>query len=343
MTDQDTRYTDRFGTSNMSNVPSVTAANFAAGANITDLKGYTPVNDNGVFSSSMLSDIGRAMIYGPENQSNPYSKFLKSPLQRGNASMTGVFKGVKSKAYDPLADDTELFNANKPEMLSTVISKNLDRTVDIEVNDRWLKQFVQTPEMIGDAYSAIAAQLNSSYLMDMYTASNEYFGASTHGALATQMVTLGTKPGDAGFADEFLEELYNTTQKDFKWKSTKFNALGYETKSDGISIIMDKSVEYKAFRKTYSETFHPDYISVKTDMGFVDSFPGTVAGKPSAAGDLLAIVFDNRAPEIIPMPDSIITESFRNPARHSTAFFMSYAFAMGQNKMFNAKYIFGAA
>ena len=324
----------------MSNTPAVTVADFPKGSNVTNLSGYTPVSDGGVFSNTMLSDIGRAMVYGPESQDNVYSKFLKSPLRRGNASMTSVFKGVKSKAYDPLVGDTALFNASKPEMLSTVITKNMDRTVDIEVNDRWLRQFTQSEEMIGEAASAIMAQLNSSYLMDMYTASNEYFAGSTHGAKADQMVTLTSKPGDAGFSDEFLETIYNTTQKDFKWKSAKYNPLGYETKSDSVSIICDKSIEYKGFLKTYATVFAPEYIKIDQSIGFVDSFPGTVAGKPSTAGDLLAIVIDNRAPEIIPMPDSIITEQFRNPARHSTAFFMSYAYALGVNRMFNCKYIF---
>ncbi len=343
MTDQDTRYTSQFVNGPMSKTPEVTVTDFPSGSNVTNLSGYTPVSDGGVFSNSMLSDIGRAMVYGPENQDNVYSKFLKSPLQRGNASMTSVFKGLKSKAYDPLVGDSALFNANKPEMLSTVITKNMDRTVDLEVNDRWLKQFVQSEEMIGEAASAIMAQLNSSYLMDMYTASNEYFAGSTHGAKADQMVTLSSKPGDAGFSDELLETFYNTVQKDFKWKSSKFNPLGYETKSNDVTIICDKSIEYKGFLKTYATVFAPEYIKVNQAIGFVDSFPGSVAGKPSTAGDLLAIIVDNRAPEIIPMPDSIITEQFRNPARHSTAFFMSYAYALGVNQMFNAKYIFAGA
>lgn len=327
----------------MSNTPAVSVTDFPAGSNITNLKGYTPVSDNGVFSNSMLSDIGRAMVYGPEAQENIYSKFMKSPLTRGNASMTAVFKAPKSRAYDPLGPDSELFNATKPEMLSTVISKNLDRTVDLEVNDRWLEQFVQTDDMKGEAIASIMAQLNTAYLMDMYTASNEYFAGSTHNATANQMVTLTTKPGDDKFSDEFLETLYNVTQKEFKWKSDKYNPLGYETKSNDVTVICDKSIEYKGFLKTYATVFAPEYIKIKQDIGFVDSFPGTVAGAPAGAGDLLAIVFDNRAPEIIPMPDSIVTESFRNGNRHSTAYFMSYAFGMGVNQMFNAKYIFGAA
>lgn len=341
MTDQDTRYSARFPSGNMSTQPAVTVANFPTSGNTT-LAGYTPVNDNGVFNNSMLSDIGRAMVYGPETQDNVFAKYMTTPLARGNADMSAVFQGYKSKAYDPLVGDSALFNATKPQMLSSVVQKNVERTVDVEINDSWLKQFVQSAEMIPDAQAAIMANLNASYLDDMYALSNEYFLGSTHGAVATQSVVISKKPGESGFEDAMLEELYNTATKDFKWKSTKFNALGYNTKSDNIDVILDKSIEYKTFRKTYADTFHPDYIKIQPELGFVDSVPGTVAGAPENAGALLGIVCDRRALEILPMPDAIQVDTFRNGARHSTSVFETFSYGLGIRKMFNLKYIFAA-
>lgn len=331
MTNQDTVFSARF--------PDITVNNYVATGQL-DLSSYQPTQSP--INSGMLSDIGRATIYGPEIQTNPYSGFLKSPLQRGDSALTARFSQLTSGAYNSLVGDSALFNATRPDMLANVITKNFSRQCSLEMNDRLMKQFVQTPEMIDQASSAIVANLNACYMDDMYTASNEYFAGSVRGAGNDQMVTLTNAPGTAGFGDEFVEAIWQASEKDFAFKSTRFNKSAYNTKADSVSIIMDKSVEYKGFKKLYSETFNPDYIKTKQVTGFVDSFP-TVAGKPVGAGDLLAIVADTRAFEIVPMPDAYVIESFRNPSRHSTAYFCSYEYAFGHNPFFNVKYIFAPA
>lgn len=328
MTTQDTRFSTQF--------PDLTASVFY-GSGQTTLQNYTPVASP--INTGMLADIGRATIYGPEAYDNPYAKFMKSPLARGDSSLTARFSQVKSGAYDPLAPDSALFDGQRPEMLSNVITKNLSRQTRVEVNDRLMKQFVQTPEMIGDAMSSIMAVSNIAYLDDMYIASNEYFSGSMRGAKASQSFVLTKAPTDDGFAEEMTETLWNITQNKFRFKSTQYNESGYSTKAESVSIIMDKNTQFRTFKKQYADAFNPSYLDIETATGWVDSF-ATTAGKPSDAGDLLAMAIDNRAFEIVPMPEALSVESFRNPARKSTMYATTYEYAFGHNPFFNVAYIF---
>lgn len=328
MTIQDTRFSSAFA--------DMTASAFNATGQVS-LQNYQPVQSP--INTGMMADIGRVTVYGPEAYDNPYAKFMKAPLGRGDSAMTARFSQVASGAYDPLAPDTALFDGQRPEMLSNVATKNLSRQVRVEINDRLMKQFVQTPEMIGDAASAIMATSNTCYLDDMYVASNEYFAGSTRGAKATQMITLTKKPTDTGFAEEMTEALWNISQNKFKFKSQLYNESSYNTKAESASIIMDKNTQFRTFKKQYADAFNPEYLDIATSTGWVDSFP-TVAGKPQGAGDLLAIVADNRAFEITPMPEALSVESFRNPVRKSTMYATTYEYAFSHNPFFNVAYIF---
>lgn len=328
MTIQDTRFSSAFA--------DITASVFNASGQVS-LQNYQPVQSP--INTGMMADIGRVTVYGPEAYDNPYAKFMKAPLGRGDSAMTARFSQVTSGAYNPLAPDTALFDGQRPEMLSNVATKNLSRQVRVEINDRLMKQFVQTPEMIGDAASAIMATSNVRYLDDMYIASNEYFAGSTRGAKATQMITLTKAPTDNGFAEEMTEALWNISQNKFKFKSQLYNESSYDTKAESASIIMDKNTQFRTFKKQYADAFNPEYLDIATETGWVDSFP-TVAGKPSGAGDLLAIVADNRAFEITPMPEALSVESFRNPVRKSTMYATTYEYAFSHNPFFNVAYIF---
>lgn len=327
-TNQDTNFAGRF--------PDITAATFY-GSNVGDLAGYKPAESK--VNAGMLADIGRVTVFGPETQSNPYSKFIRSPLSRGDSAMTARFSQVNSKAYDPLAADSALFDGTRPSMISQVTTKNLSRQVRVEINDRWMKQFAQTEEMIGDAAAAIMATSNACYMDDMYAASNEYFSGSVRGAQASQMITLKTTPSEDGFAAEMSETLWDITQNKFKFKSTAYNKSKYNTKTENASIIMDKSCVFPTFKRQYADVFNPDYLDISTSSGYVDSF-ATTAGKPASSGNLLAIVADNRAFDIIPMPEALSVESFRNPARKSTMYATTYEYALGQNPFVNCVYIF---
>ena len=327
MTVTDTQFTARFSPETISTFV----------ANQSALADYTPTTS--VLNTGMLSDIGRATIYGPDVQDNFWATFMKAPLTRGDSVMTARFSDITSRAYDPNAADTELFNGVKPAMKSNVAKKNLSRQIAVEINDYYLKQMAQTEEMIGDAASAIMATSNVCYLDDMYVASNEYFAGSTRGAKASQMITLTKKPTDTGFAEEMTETLWNISQNKFKFKSTLYNESAYNTKAESASIIMDKNTEFRTFKKQYADAFNPEYLNIKTETGWVDSFP-TVAGKPEGAGDLLAIVCDNRAFEITPMPDALSVESFRNPVRKSTMYATTYEYAFSHNPFFDCMYVF---
>lgn len=328
-TDTDNQFSARF--------PDMTASVFY-GSGQGALSGYQPASSP--INTGMLADIGKATIYGPEEQSNPFAKFIRSPLARGDSALTARFGEVTSHAFDPLAPDTALFDGSRPAMLSNVMTKNLSRQVRVEVNERELKKYCQTENMIGDCASAIMSVSNVAYMDDMFVASKEYYSGSTRGALADQMHTLTNDVDDAGFADEITELLWNITQKQFGYKSTKYNKAGANTKARDVSIIMKKEAEFPAFKKLYSETFNPEFLRIDTTAGYVDDF-ATTAGKPAGAGDLVAIVCDNRAFEITPMPEALTVGSFVNPARgNSVTYFTTYEYAFGHNGFFDCAYIF---
>ena len=102
---------------------------------------------------------------------------------------------------------------------------------------------------------------------------------------------------------------------------------------------MKKDVEYPAFKKLYSETFNPEFIKIAPTIDYVDDF-ATPAGMPNTAKGLIGMVVDTRAFDITPMPDTLTTEAFRNPARKSTSFFTTYEYAFAKSPFFNVAYIF---
>lgn len=328
-TGTDTQFTTRF-------TPETVATFVANQANLANYKPTTSVLNTG-----MMADIGRATIYGPDIQENWFSRFMKAPLARGDSAMTARFSDVLSRAYNPEAPDTDLFNGNYPEMKSNVATKNLSRQIAVEINDYYLKQMVQTEEMIGDAMASIMSVSNACYMDDMWVASKAYFSGSVDGAQTTQMHTMTSKVGDVGFGDEMTELLWNISQRQFGYKSTAYNASKVNTKANSVAIALKKDVEYPTFKKLLSETFNPDMLRIEIDggIGYVDDF-ATPAGAPSGAGELIGIVADTRAFEITPMPDTLTTEAFRNPARKSTAYFTTYEYAFQKNPFFNVAYIF---
>ena len=329
MTSTDTAFGARF--------PDMTATTFVA--NQKALADWTPTASP--INTGMLSDIARAYIYAPDTQENFYARFMASPLTRGDSVMSARFSEVTSRVYNPKAPDTDLFNGDYATMISNVAKKNLSRQIATEVNDYVLKQFTQTQEMIGDAMAAIMARSQVAYKDDMWVASKEYFSGSTRNAKATQMHTMTNKISttDNKFGAELTELLWKISQKDFGYKSTQFNASGYNTKSDSISIALKKDVEFPTFKKMLSETFNPELLRITSTIDYVDDF-ATPAGAPSDAGELIGMVVDNRAFKITPMPDTLTTEAFRNPARKSTAYFTTYEYAFQHDPFFNVAYIF---
>lgn len=325
----DAQFTARF--------PDMSAVAFVG--NQSTLAEYVPTTS--VLNTGMMSDIGRATVYGPDIQDNFWNRFMKSPLTRGDSAMTARFDEITSRAYNPNAPDTDLFNGEKPAMRTNIAKKNLSRQIAVEVNDYYLKQMAQTEEMIGDAMAAIMATSNACYMDDMWVASKEYFSGSTYGAKASQMTTMTVAPSDDGFADAMVELLWTISQKQFGYKSDQYNAAGANTKANNVAIALKKDVEFPAFKKLYANTFNPDLLRIEVDgrIGYVDAF-ATPAGAPESAGELIGIVADTRAFEITPMPDTLTTEAFRNPARKSTAYFTTYEYAFQANNFFDIAYIF---
>ena len=224
-------------------------------------------------------------------------------------------------------------------MISSVAKKNLSRQIYTEVNDRLLKQFVQTEDMIGSAISILQSSNMNCYLDDMWTASKTYFSGDMRNAKQDQIHILTHKPQDAGFAEEMNELLYDIVQNQFRYKSDKYNASGYRTRSENVAIGLCQKVSYPAFKKFYADTFNPTLLDVPQTADYVDSW-ATPAGAPVDAGELLGIIADTRCWSIIPMPEALSTEAFRNPVRKSTSFATTYEYAFHDAPFFNKAYIF---
>ena len=327
MTGTDTAFTARFAPQTIAGMV----------ANQTSLANFVP--STSPINTGMLSDIGRANIYAPDLQDNFYSRFMRAPLSRGDSVMAARIGEVVSRAYDPAAPDTALFNAANPAMQSIVAKKNFSRQIAVEINDYILKQFAQTEEMIGDVAAAIMATSNACYRDDMWVASKAYFSGSVQAAQADQIHVMLTAPTDPGYADEMVETIWGFAENKFAYKSTKYNQAQFNTKSENIHIALKKDVEFPAFKKLYSETFNPEFIKIAPTIDYVDDF-ATPAGAPANAGDLVGMIVDTRAFDITPMPDTLTTEAFRNPARKSTAYFTTYEYAFQKNPFFNIAYIF---
>lgn len=306
-------------------------------ANQTSLANFVPTASP--INLGMLSDIGRATVYAPDIQDSFYARFMKAPLSRGDAAMSARFGEVSSRAYNPAAPDTDLFNAANPSMMTNVAKKNLSRQIAVELNDYWIKQFCQTEEMIGDAAAAIMAASNACYRDDMWVAAKAYFSGSVSGALAGQLKVMTANPNEAGFADEMIETLWDFAENKFAYKSTSYNAAGFNTKSTNVHIVLKKNAEFPAFKKFYADTFNPEFLKITPTIDYVDDF-ATPAGAPAGAGDLLGMVVDDRAFAITPMPDTLTTEAFRNPVRKSTSYFTTYEYAFQKDPFFNIAYIF---
>ena len=306
-------------------------------ANQTSLANFVPTASP--INLGMLSDIGRATVYAPDIQDSFYARFMKAPLSRGDAAMSARFGEVSSRAYNPAAPDTDLFNAANPSMMTNVAKKNLSRQIAVELNDYWIKQFCQTEEMIGDAAAAIMAASNACYRDDMWVAAKAYFSGSVSGALAGQLKVMTANPNESGFADEMIETLWDFAENKFAYKSTSYNAAGFNTKSTNVHIVLKKDAEFPAFKKFYADTFNPEFLKITPTIDYVDDF-ATPAGAPAGAGDLLGMVVDDRAFAITPMPDTLTTEAFRNPVRKSTSYFTTYEYAFQKDPFFNIAYIF---
>lgn len=307
-------------------------------SNMADLANYVP--STSVLNEGLMSDIGRVTAYAPDIQDNFYDRFLRGPLSRGDSAMTLRVGEVSSYAFDPDADDDVLFGAQKPAVATNVAKKNLSRQIAVSINDKYLRQMCQTDEMIGDLEAAIMATSNACFRDDMWTACKEYFSGSMRSAKASQINIMTKAPTEAGFADELNELIWKITQRDMGYKSTLYNAAGFNTKTNNAAIALTKAIEFPAFRKLYADTFHPDAIRVLNTIDYVDSF-ATPAGAPQDAGELIGIIVDPRAYSITPMPGGGVTvETFRNPAARSTSYFTTYEFALQDDPFFAKEYIF---
>lgn len=329
-TSTDTDFATRF--------PNIVAADFKA--NLAALGDWTPTASS--FLVGALSDIGRQACFGPDRQLSFWQRYMISPLTRGDSVLSSRVGEIQSVEYDTDAPDTALFNGSRPELDTSTAKMNFSRQTRLEVFDKDIQKYCQTEDMIGDLLAEIMATPMACYLDDMWTAAKMYFSGDMHSPKAGQSVVLDAVPGDADFADKMVEALWGFSQQKFGYKSTLYNPAGYNTKSDLVDIVCRKDIEYPAFKKLYAETYNPEFIRVNTDIDYVDSF-ATPTGAPEGAGDLLAMVIDRRALAIHPLPNSMTTEVFRNPARRSSTYFMTYENIFEVRPFFNVGWVFAPA
>ena len=316
--------------------PDMTVATFVA--NQADLSSYVPASSP--LHTGMMADIGRAMVEGPDIQRSFFDRFMRAPLSRGDSLMKARFQEVSSGAYDPLSANTALFAGQRPNFDSVVASKNLSRQVAVEIHEYMLKQFAQTPEMIGDVMASLMGLSYACYRDDMWVASKEYFSNPAGTLAAGQQKIMTANPNEAGFADEMVETLWDFAENKFKYKSTAYNEAAYNTKADSVSIILKKEAEFPAFKKLLSETFNPEFLDIAATIDYVDDFATPSAGLPVGADEILGVVVDNRRWDITPMPEGLTVESFRNPSRKSTTYFTTYEYAFSNAPFYNCAYIY---
>lgn len=303
----------------------------------TTLGNWTPTANT--INVGMLSDIGKAIINGaPVFQNSFYGKYLRAPLQRGDSFMMGRFGEVQSSTYNPAARDTELFDVQDPTFTAYVAKKNFSRQIRTNVADRWLRQFCQTQEMIGDAHSAIMQASTARYYDDVFTAAKAYVSGSTRGSQTEAMPIMTNDLDTAAGQAELIEKLWTFSQNKLRYKSTKYNPAQYNTFSKSVHIALKKDCQYAMYKKL-ADTFHEDLLQAPTDISWVDDF-ATPAGKPSGAGELIGIISDSEAFHFVPMPEGVVTESFRNPASLSTYYYTTYETAFGQDLTQNIVYLF---
>ena len=335
-TSTDTDFAARF--------PDMTVAGFLG--NEASLEDWLPTPSSVMLGA--FSDIGRQATFGPDRQLSFWQRYMISPMTRGDSVLSSRVGEVSSHAYDPDAPDSALFSGSRPDLSTITAKKNFSRQTSVEVFDALLKQFVQTDDMIGDIMAEILGTSMACYLDDMWTASKEFFsGTMTPDGVnlppkAGQSKVLTTSPGDEGFADEMVEAIWDFSQNKFAFKSALYNPSGYNTKSQTVDVALVKDIQYPAFKKLYADTFNPAFINLNTDMDYVDSF-ATPYGAPEGAGELLGMVIDRRAFAIHPLPDSMATEVFRNPARRSSTYFMTYEYVFETRPFFNVGWIFAPA
>lgn len=329
-TTTDTEFASRFAGLNVSSFVN----------NNATLPGFVPAQSP--INLGMYDDIGRATLYGYDIQESFFDRFMKSPLTRGDAEMMARFSEVNSRAYNPNAPDTDLFNGSKPSMLADVAKKNLSRQIYTEINDHVLKQYVQTEDMINNAIAILQASNYNCYRDDMWVAAKTYFSGSVRSAPAGSNIVLTHRVDDAGFAEEFSETLYNLVNNKFAYKSSAYNASGYRTKAENVAVCLTKDLAWPAFQKYYSNVFNPEYLKVKMTTDYVDSW-ATPAGMPQTADRLIGIAVDPRAWSITPLPDALTTEAFRNPVRKSTSFATTYEYIFHTAPFFDIAFIWEPA
>ena len=177
--------------------PGISAATFVA--NQADLSSFVPTSS--ALHTGMMSDIGRAMVYGPDIQRSFFDRFMRAPLSRGDSVLKARFEEVSSVAYDPLSANTALFSGQRPNMLSNVATKNLSRQIAVEINDYYMKQMVQTEDMIGDVMASLMGLSYAAYRDDMWVAAKEYFSNPAGTLLAGQEQIMTAIRGGVNYLD----------------------------------------------------------------------------------------------------------------------------------------------
>lgn len=318
--------------------PGLTASVF--NGNMSDLANYQPSADSTV--TGLMGDIGKVMVYNPDVQTNPYSKYIQSPLSRGDAVMSMRFKDITSHAYDKHAPDTVLFNQPYGEAVTNVAKMNLSRQIGLAINRRDLLKYQQVPEMAGDVAAALQATMTQAYNQDMWIACREYY-SNLRNAKADQMIVMTEDPASKDGAAELNEILWKTTQNYSGYLDTRFNQSGIATKSDSMDVFLEKSIEYPLFKRMLSETYNPEMLRVSANFQYVPEFGSVIAGKPSDAGKMIATITDPRKRKITPLPEALVTSSFVNPARLESVIFETFEYILQEDPFFNAFYVFQAA
>lgn len=304
--------------------------------------------DSSELNTGMVGAIGRATIFNPDMQPELASRFMTPNLTQGNATLAGVFQELTPGDFNPKSPAGTVYTGERPAFINSVAKTPWKRQLKFELNDEYVAEHCQTPEMVGDVIAAQMAGIAVEKNRDMYAKTvSEISTLGDTGKLKDgQIVTLTAGVGDAGFGEQLNNAIADTLGNKFHFVSNRYNSYGkdggesYRTKTDDAVLILKKEIDYPGFQKLYSETYNPEYIKAKDEskIEWVDSFdaPATVPKDT----ELVGIILDKRALAINPLGSGFSIESQRLIDRQATAYFGTYKYLFEYRNYFNHRAIF---
>lgn len=240
--------------------------------------------------TSMMNMIGRTIVHSPDTMMNPFAGWTKAIMDYGDTIQEYKSTILTGQEYDPEAEDVFATVKNSP---IAQYSKYNDRTqYQQTIYDNQIKMAFTSESLFGDFVASQLDALTQSDTIDKFTKWKKYLSNGTIAPTTGKFVMTNTEGSE--FGEELVKKMKELTTA-FRFPSTNFNVNGDTAVSGGIDIIMraeDKNLIDVDFLKG---VYNLDKVGVDANFIYIDDFATVTQGKPEGAGDLVAVVADNRA------------------------------------------------